>query len=648
MPYVSNATDTNEFSKYYIGFPKGLNTIQDENLTDDKNLTTADNVVLQVDGVSRRPGTDRVFNENTNTKIFGSEVFYKKTTGVTYWLRIGTKGTLEKLVGDTWTDVAGSPTWGDYSVEMVQARDRMFIYNGVDQLRYFDGTSITPYTTVNTPTNLSVTPTGVTGSTAYSYRVEAINATGRTQACASVAIANGNATLSASNYNALNWDDMAGATAYNVFGRSASGAGEAYLDTVYVSAYNDTGLESPAYSLLPSTNNTTGGIIAKKAIYAPFGRQVAIGITEGSTYYPTRLAYSGTLDYIDAFVGGDYGGGWVDIRANDGGEIVDIAPYQGGVLAVKTNGIFKFYFTSTGLPAVDEIATSHGGTSYRGGQLIDNDYVYVAQKDNRIAIMTVGQQQNYIGDQLRTNDVSVLISDGLLNVNRTYLKNICTFFFDYKFGFAFTNSGNTENTEGYILDTRFGGWVHWDGLPMEVTGWVKYDSGSSKKLYGMSNSDGYMIEMFTPFTNDDGAAFTSRISTKSFNQGMFNVKKVYRNPSLWFKYYGGGLMDLYVYRDTSTLVGTAQISLSPSNSGTMVGIDLPGAVLPGGSALEMAESSAESDYPQEITMLTMGRSLRFVIIDSNTDTNWLFMGVNILYTPLEGMPLEQQFKVYLT
>lgn len=648
MPYVSNATDTNEFSKYYIGFPKGLNTIQDESLVDDKNLTVANNAIIQVDGVSRRPGTTKVFNENSNTKIYGSEVFYKKTTGSTYWLRIGTAGKLEKLVGDTWTDVASTPTWGAYPVEFVQARDKVFIYNGVSPLRYFDGTNITSYTSVSTPTNLTVTPTGVTGSTSYSYRVEAINSTGRTVACARVTTSTGNATLSASNYNLLNWDDMAGATAYNVFGRKQDGIGEGYLDTVYESTYNDTGAEVPTYALLPSSNNTTGGVIAKKAIYAPFGRQVAIGITEGTTYYPTRLAYSGTLDYIDAFVGGDYGGGWVDIRSNDGGEIVDIAPYQGGVLVLKTNGIFKFYFTSTGLPAIDEITTAHGGASYRGGQLIDNDYVYIAQKDNRIAVMTVGQQQNYVGDQLRTNDVSVLISDGLSDVNRTYLKNICTFFFDYKFGFSFTNSGGTLNSEGYVLDTRFGGWVHWDGLPMEVTGWVKYDNGSSKKLYGMSNNTGYMIEMFTAFTNDNGLPYTTTVATKSFNQNMFNVKKVYRNPSLWFKYYGGGLIDLYVYRDSTTPVGSAPIALSASGSGTMVGIELPGAVLPGGSDYALAESDSASDYPQEITMLTMGRSLKFVIIDENTDTNWLFMGVNILYTPLEGMPLEQQFKVYLS
>lgn len=648
MPYISNASDTEELSKYYIGFPKGLNTIQDENLVDDRNLTIADNVIIEVDGVTRRPGTDKVFDQNTNTKIFGSEVFYKKTAGTTTWLRIGTKGTLEKLSGTNWVDVSSSPTWGDYHAEFVQARDKVFIYNGYDPLRYYDGSSITSYTAVSTPTGLSVTATGTTGSTAYSYRVEAVNSTGRTLACARVAIANGNATLSETNYNALNWDDMSGASAYNVFGRNQEGVGESYLATVYVSAYNDTGADVPTIAIMPSSNNTTGGIIAKKAIFAPFGRQVAIGVTEGSTYYPTRMYYSGVLDYIDAFVGGDYGGGWVDIRSNDGGEIVDIAPYQGGVLVVKTNGIFKFYFTSSGIPAVDEITTSHGGTSYRGGQLIDNDYVYVAQKDNRIAVMTVGQQQNYVGDQLRTNDVSILISDGLLDVNRSYLKNICTFFYDYKFGFAFTNGGGTENSEGYVLDTRFGGWVHWDGLPMQVTGWVKYDSGASKKLYGLSNHDGYMIEMFTPFTNDNGSPFTSRVATKSFNQGMFNVNKIYRNPSLWFKYYGGGVMMLYVYKDTSTLIGSTPIALSPSDSGTMVGIDLPGAVLAGGSSLQMSGTSVESDYPQEVTMLTMGRNMRFVIVDSNTDTNWLFMGVHILYTPLVGMPLGQQYKVYLT
>jgi len=650
VPYTSNVQDTAESSKYYIGFPRGLNTIQDENMVDDKNLAQADNVIIDVDGVRRRPGTTKSFNQLSNTKIYGSGVLNNKVTGNKYWLRIGSVGKLEQFNTTSleWEVVADTPTWSAGNVEFVQARNRAYIYNGIDNLRYYDGSTITQFTQLDTPTGLAVTATGVTGSTAYSYRVEALNATGRTAACARVAIANGNATLSTSNYNALTWNAVSGASAYNVYGRKQDGIGEEYMDTVYTNAYNDTGADTPVDSLLPNVYNTTGGIKAYKAIYAPFGRQIAIGVTEGSVYQPTRLYYSGVLDYIDAFVGGDYGGGWVEIRSNDGGELLDIVPYQSGILVLKSNGIFKFSFTAEGLPKVEEIASSHGGVSYRGGQLIDNDYVYVAQKDNRVAIMTVGQQQNYVGDQLRTNDISILISDGMTTIERSELKNICTFYYDYKFAFAYTKTGGTENSEGYILDTRYGGWVKWSGDPMKVTGWIKYDDGTNNYLYGMSNLTGYMIKMMETDRNDSDVAFTSMVSTKSYSMNMFNVKKVFRNPSLWFKYFGQGTLTLYVYADTKRLIGTATISLSPYNSGTMVGVDLAGEALAGVSAYEVAGLSESTDYPQEITMLNMSRSLRFVIKDTNKNTDWLFMGVNILFTPLEGMPLEQEFKVYLT
>lgn len=648
MPYVSDVKDTQETSKYYIGFPKGLNSIQDPALIHDKNISVCTNAILEVDGISRRPGTEKVYDEGSATYVYGSAPFYKKSDSTRKWLRIAETGTdecyLQYLNGDIWTNI-GSTTWSAADAHFVQARDRIYIYNGIDPLRYYDGSTVTTYTSVSTPTSLAITPTGTTGSETYSYRVEAVNATGKTAACARVTTSTGNATLSASNYNALAWDAMSGADAYNVFGRVTTGTGEEYLATVYTNSYNDTGADVPTTGFYPNEYNTTGGLIAKYAIFA-LDRQFAIGVTEGSQYYPTRLYYSGTINYIDAFVGGDYGGGWVDVKSNDGGEIVDIVEYQNGVLVLKTNGVYKFYFTSAGLPALDQISTSHGAVSNRGGKMVNNDYVYIAQKDSKIAVMTVGQQAQYVGDQLRTNDISIFVSNSISTMELSKTSQVCAFLYDYKFGFAMTTSGNTENSEGFVLDTRFGGWVKWTGLPMEVSHYVTYDDGSTVKLYGGSNSDGYMIELFKTNTNDNGDPFTTVVSTKSWNQGLFNVEKVYRNPALWFKYVSYGSISVEVFADGTRSVGTGAIA--PTDSGTMVGEILPGESLTGVSPFELQGTESGSDYPQELIGLIIERSIRFTITDSNLNSNWLLMGVNLMFTPLEGKPMDQANKVYLS
>jgi hypothetical protein len=648
MPYTSNVKDVGERTKYYTGFPKGLNTYQDAALVHDQNVVTAKNAMLDVDGITRRFGTTKPYDEGSATYTYALGRFYNKSAGTKKFLRIakvGATARLQELSSSTWSDVSAVTTWTNTPASMVQASNKIFIHNGTDSLRYYDGSSITTYTTVNTPTTLAVVATGTTGSTDYSYRVDALNATGRTAACARVSISDGNATLSSSNYNALTWDAMAGATAYNIYGRNTDGVAESYMATVYTNSYDDTGADTPVETLLPNEQNTTGGIKAKYGIFT-LGRQFVIGVTEGSTYYPTRLYYSGTVNYIDAFVGGDYGGGWVEIEANDGGEIVDIAPYQNGVLVIKTNGIFKFYFTSAGLPAVDEVTKSHGGVSNRAGMLIDNDYVYIAQKDNRISVHVAGQQSGFTTTQIRTNDIGLLLSGSLTNVAWGKLSNMAAFYFDYKYGFTYTSTSNTENDRGFVLDLRYGGWVEWDGDPMKCNQYLSYDDDSSVELYGASNTDGYVVKMFQTQRNDNGSGFTTTILSKQYNQKMFDIKKVYRNPTLWFKYVSGGTVSATVYTDGTQVVGTA--SISPTDAGTMVGEILPGESLTAGSPHTMPEANTKADYPAELTMLNIARSIQFQLVDSNVNSNWLLMGIRDRYTPLEGMPLDQEYKVYLS
>jgi hypothetical protein len=646
MPFISKVPDEKEISKYYIGFPKGVNTVQDQSLVNDKNLIQGENVIIDVDGVKRRPGTTKVFNEASATKVYGSTAYYKKTDGTRQQVRMA-HGYLQYREDDdiTWTEVT-THSFSNLPTSFVQAGDKLFIYNGTENLRYWDGSTITTYTALDTPTGLTVTATGSAGSTAYSYEVSAFSNTGETLACSAVSITNGNATLSSTNYNALNWDDTTNALGYNVYGRTATGYGRVYLTTVYVSAYNDTGTDTPTTSKLSPEANNTGGIKGKYGIFSNLGRQFVAGVTEGTTYYPTRLYYSGTVQYVDSFVSAEpYGGGWIEIASNDGGEIVDIKPYQSSVLVWKTNGLYKFYFTSTQLPAVLEITRDHGGVSFNGSQAIDNDYVYIANVENRIAVMTVGQQQNYVGDQLRTNELSIFFRNDLKGVNRAYLTNIATFKNGDYFGFTFTNGENTENDRGWVVDTRFGGWTYWTGLPMECTHYSSYDDGNNLYLYGGSNSDGYMIRMFEEDANDNDVAFTSTVGTKAFNLGYFDLEKIFRNPVLWFKYISGGSVDLEIWADGTRKVGTA--SLSSSASGVGVGADLVGQPLLGDTTSSSVETTANADVPKVVEMMEMCRTLKFYLIDSNKNSNWLFMGIHLQATPLEGKPLKDEYRVQL-
>lgn len=722
MPFLSQVSDDQEQSKYYIGFNKGLNTLQNRSLVDNKNLIDALNVEYVVDGVRRRKGTTRVFDDGGGSKVYGSFPYYKKSAGTRKLLRIS-KQRLQYLNGSVWTDV-DSTSFANAETNFIQARDLVFIYNGSEALRKYDNSTITTYTQITTPTNLAVTATykntltvtGITrsgsvatattasahnqingasvtiagatqaeyngtfvitvtsattftytvsgtpatpatgtitqvsaGTTAYSYRVSAFNSTGETLACTSVAIANGpsNIDISALKYVALSWTAVANAVGYNIYGRTATGFAEVYMATVYVTTYNDTGTDTPATAKLPQTANNSGGIVAKGGCFTS-GRQFVYGVVDGGTYQPCRVAYSGVLNYIDSFVGNEFGGGWIDISANDGGEIVGIAPYQSGVLVFKTNGIYKLSFTvssGTVTPVLQEITHSHGGVSFRAIQQIDNDIVYVGQKENRIAVFTIGQQANYTGDQLRTNELSVFIKDDLTGANRSYLSNIASFYYDDKFAFTYTKLGDTENTVGYVIDTKFGAWAKWDGPPMCMTHYTIYDDATNVHLYGGSNTTGYMWELFKNDRNDNGAAFTSIVGTKSFNAEMFNVEKIWRNPTFWFKYIAGGELKCEAWTDGTQYQGSGSFSSGAASSGIS---DLPGTFLAGDFFGDVTITVENADIPMELSKIFISRTIGFYLIDDGIGSDWLLMGLNLNYSPLVGKPLQERYRVQLT
>ena len=717
--FLSRVQDDPEKSMYLIGFNKGLNTLQNKSLVDNKNLTVSLNTEYVVDGVRRRKGSTRMYDDGGGSKVYGSIGYYKKSAGQRKFLRLS-KARLQYLNGTSWSDV-DSTVFTNTETNFIQARDLVFIYNGTDALRKYDNSSITTYTQISAPVGLTVTPTfkntlsvssitrssstatattasahgfingesvtiagaaqaeyngvfviTVTSSTtftytvsgtpatpatgtitcvsagtgAWSYEVTAFNTTGESTAGTAVSVTTGPTNLtdfSAVKYNALAWTATAGATGYNIYGRTSTGYGRVYMATVYTNSYNDTGTDAPTPQKTAPTSNTSGGIKAKGGVFT-LGRQFVYGVTEGTTYHPCRVSYSGTIEYIDSFVSVDYGGGWVDVSSNDGGEIVGLAAYQGGVLVFKTNGIFKLYFTSQGLPALTEITRSHGGVSFRAIQAVDNDIIYVGQKENRICVFTLGQQANYTGDQLRTNEVSIFIKDDLLDAARVYLSNTASFYYDDKFGFTYTKTGQTENTEGYVLDTKFGAFCKWDGAPMQMTHYTTYDDATNIYLYGGSNTTGYMWKLFTSDRNDNGSAFTTRIATKHYNADMFNVEKIFRNPALWFKYISGGQINFEVITDGTQSAGTGIFGTSSD----AVLADLPGTFLAGDFYGTITSASENADIPMEISRMFIARSIGFNLIDNGVNTDWLLMGINLNYSPLIGKPLDEQFRVQVT
>lgn len=640
MPSISKIQDVPIKDEIAIGFLGGLNDFQDETLIKDSELSKAKNIILDVDGLSPRPGSES-YGDDSGTKTLGLFGYYS-ASGTREFLRYasGLNNKLQKLVSTTWTDI-GSQTY-DASARMnfIQARGFVFTFNGVDELTYYNGTTITAYSALTTPAGLTVTATGSAGSTAYSYRVSGFNAAGETVGCTSVAIANGNATLSASNYNALAWTATAGAVGYNIWGRYATGMGETWMATVYTNAYNDKGQDTPSLTILPPSANTSAGIICSFGVFG-----ISRIFAAGDPNYPSRLYFSGVADQITNFSWSNIGGGYIDIYKDDGSEIRGIIPFQGGIIVFKDNAIYKFSFADDGTQLLEEITRAFGGISFRSIRAVENDIIFAAKKDGRLAFYSLGNQENYAGSILRTNELSVKVENSLRDVTVSSLENSAAFYFNNIYGCAVAKSGSSKNDRIWCLDTRFGAWVYWEGINANCFA-TFINSAGDENLYFGDEDDSDVVKMFTSSKNDRGTAIDVNWATKAFNQKTFHRFKDYYNPVVQFKDVTvSGAISGDVIVDGAIVAANFTVN-TVNTGGTGVGFELPGFMLPGAGSGGTPSSVYSSDQIVELDTNQSARSIKYEFRSSTSNADYKFLGITHQYAILGEQNLPSSVRTY--
>ncbi len=647
MPFLSiNVKDFPEKKEYIYGFPKGLNKLQDESLIDDHELSTAENSMMAVDSIIKRSGTLN-FGSSSGSRVFGGYGYYTSAASNNRWM-IRAGGTALQYYDATNTpvNISGATLTASLRTEFATARDTLYVENGTDNLIKVTVVGGVPtasvFTALTTPVGLTVTPTGAAGAAHYSYRVAAVNANGETLACVSVAITNGNATLSASNYNALAWTAVVGATSYNIYGRKASsdnGIGETRLANVITNSYNDTGVDTPSTILTPPEGNSTGGQKGTMIIYAMSRLFVA-----GDSTNPSRLYYSGVGTQIEDFSTA-FAGGWVDVAKNDGDSITAIFFYQNAIIIWKHKSIWKFTFTSTGLPQLELITNEIGCESYRTVRMVNNDIWFVAKKDGRAVVMSLGNVQNYF-NALRTTEQSLKISSGSLldSANLAQLGNSCAFYFRNQYIICLSHGSSTTNNRCYVYDTRFGAWAGlWTGI--NANAFFSYtDANGNEELYYCSETTGYVIKMFTG-TDDNGTAVAWKIATKNFMQGYFDQFKIYRNPIFWFKDVTNGSITGYIIHDG--IFSSGAFNISPVVSGIGAGFDKCG-TFKAGDTLGATTTATNSDQPMEVIFSTSARSIKFELDDNNASSHFKFLGFSYRWLLLEGKPLPSTNRIRLS
>jgi len=642
MPTISKLQDPAIKDEIAIGFLGGLNDFQDETLLKDSELSKATNILLDVDGLSPRPGSES-YGTASGDKTLGL-VGYYLASGTREFVRYaeGVSDKLQKMVGTTWTDI-GSQTYDSTSrMNFLQARNLLFTFNGVDELTYYNGSTITAYTALTTPVGLAITPTGTTGHKTYSYRISAFNSAGESLACTTVNSTTGTSSLNATNYNALAWTATSGATGYNVWGREATGLGTTWMVTVYTNSYKDQGQDDPSLTLLPPDANTSAGVIGSMAVFG-----ISRIFVSGNPTYPSRLYFSGVGDRITDFSWSAIGGGYIDIYKDDGSKIRGIIPFQGGIIVFKDNAIYKFSFADDGTQLLEEITRAFGGISFRSIKHVENDIIFAAKKDGRLAFYSLGNQENYAGSILRTNELSVKVENSLRDVTTSELENSTAFYFNNIYGCAVAKSGSTKNDRIWCLDTRFGAWTYWEGINANCFSTFINSSGDENLYFG-DEDDGDVVKMFTSAKNDRGVAISVNWATKAFNQKTFHRFKDYYNPVVQFKdvTISGAISGDVI---TDGAIVSAYFTVNTVNTGgTGVGFELVGQLLPGAGTGGTPSSTYSSDQIVELDTFQNARSIKYEFRSSTINADYKFLAITHQYAILGEQNLPSTSRTYTT
>lgn len=509
---------------------RGLNTLQSAlNIRDDE-LSEALNVVLTDEGhPTKRPGTAN-FGSTLNATTTPMLIPHYNLSGINTLMAVKDGfGLIRNDSTGAWATIASAASWPSstrYNWAMIN--NTTYIAGDADPLTKFDGTYLTRFTTITTPTGLAIARGASLASGQYklSYKITAENNIGETAASAAVTVQvnrardqwNFDPTAPTANYSVvLTWNTVSNATKYNIYG--VDSGGETYLDSVTAGlSYTDYGLKTPSVLFAAPTGNSSDA--PRGSIIKTFKSSIFIA---GDSSAPSRLYFSAGVDKPDSFTLSD-GGGWIDVNANaDDGVISGLGVFQDSLVVFKDYSIWKFDFSTSLLPSLGQIRQGLGCVSHKTIVPVENDVFFLGKSVGaNPAIYTLGNEPNYL-NVIRTNELSARVRPQLTSLVYSTYKRAAAIYTNNKYQLFYTDGSGTYNNLALIYDRERLAFTRWDSLHVENPLVWRNTSNTEKIIYG-DGSDKRVSELSDNYGDDKGTAISWEIRTKQHQN---------RNVSIW-------------------------------------------------------------------------------------------------------------------
>lgn len=560
-------------------FRGGLNTQLRQTEIKDNELAQMDNLKLVGQGVpTKRDGTADYFLTAPSVATGAQRVrglkgvlFASGVSGVNELLAISDHGVLVKKNNASYSIVQGASFASGYNAEMVQAFNSVYVVNGKDALVKYGGVSLFPFTQISKPTGVLATNlSGVSGTLTRSFRIGAFSAVGETIASDAVLIENTPQDLTTTLIR-LDWTTASPASTvagYAIYGYDQGD--ERLITTVDPSTlrYDYEGLPEPSNVVSPALADTTGGPISKYAI--THRDKIVLGNIEG---YPSQIMWSGGGVNIDKF-NWRYGGGYVDIDKDSGERITGLVEYQDSIIVFKDRSVWQVTLSTVDgivVPSVKMIIRGVGAVAHRTIKHVENDVFFLSRR----GIYSLGNEANYVGNVLRTNEISAKIRPTFDTLTSAQLEQACAAYFDNKYRLSFPSGGAVMNNKEVVYDRERLAWTGPNTYPAPPAIYETYFDGDNKSnLVWGDSDDNFVTDYSSSHSNDKGVKIQTTLLTKKtpFDDPFLfkQVKDIFTN---WRNVAGTPNVNV-ILETRSGAVGSAQsFTITGSSAGIGWGFD---------------------------------------------------------------------------
>lgn len=381
-------------------------------------------------------------------------------------------------------------------------------------------------------------------------------------------------------------------------------------------------------------NTTTNGT---KGFYPTYYNQ-RIWVKDET--YPDRLNFSG--QYSEQLLTGgslvnklgdfsDATAGWISFKYGSGAEIMGLKVFKNALYVFLRDSIYSISPASAANTfTVALVTNSVGCVSHRSIAQCEED-LFFASDDG---VYSLGDVANYTA--VRTTNKSAKIKGVFDNLSAANKMKLCAEYHNFKYHLFYSLYG-TENDSCIAYDIRYQGWVDWRNMPASCTLTYEKSTGDRDMYFGHPSTS--MVYKMYSGLNDNGTAIQSTWHSKSFDEDMPDISKVYFDHTFVFGALNG-TVDLTVRFNDTEVSGSKSLSQVTPQGG--FGRDAFGISEFGGATNTISTITNYRGVPIRMRASKKKFAVQYKITSSGT---WRLDNITTTFKPLSHYAFPSIYKI---